>query len=175
MKMEWTLRVAKEEDIEAIDQMMQEVYERLENKALFVPSDLEYIKAHIETEGFMVLAYDPKVKMAGNFMVRYPMEAEDNLGRDIGLPKEELLRVAHMESAVVLPEYRGHHLQVQMLQYAERMIDTERFSYLMATVSPDNPASYRSMEAGGYQLMLTKEKYDGLPRRIYLKKVAKDR
>ena len=39
----------------------------------------------------------------------------------------------------------------------------------MATVSPDNPASYQSFEKNGYKYMVTKEKYHGLVRKIYLK------
>lgn len=168
----WIFKIAKKEDAEEIGRVMQEVYEKMDNKALFVPSSPEEILAHIEAEGFTVLALTAQGAMAGNFIVRYPMDAEDNLGRDLGLPKEELCKVAHMESAVVLPEYRGHHLQVKMLQYAESVIDRQRFRYLMSTVSPDNPASYRSLEANGYQLMMTKEKYGGLLRRIYCKKVG---
>ncbi len=171
MKEEIVLRIVEKEEAETIYQVMQEVYERLENKALFANSDMDYIRAHIEAEGFFIGAYDASGKMAGNFMVRYPMEAEDNLGRDIGLAPEELCKVVHMESAVVLPEYRGQHLQVRMLQYAEHRIDRARFGYFMATVSPDNPASYRSFEQNGYQLMMTKEKYGGLIRRVYCKKV----
>lgn len=168
----WTFRIAKKEDAEEISRVMWEVYEQMENKALFAPSSQEEILAHIEAEGFTVGAYDPQGKMAGHFIIRYPMLAPDNLGRDLGLPESELLKVAHMESAVVLPEYRGHHLQIRMLKYAESVIDKKKFRYFMSTVSPDNPASYRSLEANGYELMMTKEKYGGLPRRIYCKKVG---
>ena len=168
----WTFRIAKKEDAEEISRVMREVHEQMENKALFAPSSQEEILAHIEAEGFTVGAYDPQGKMAGHFIIRYPMLAPDNLGRDLGLPESELLKVAHMESAVVLPEYRGHHLQIRMLKYAESVIDKKKFRYFMSTVSPDNPASYRSLEANGYELMMTKEKYGGLPRRIYCKKVG---
>lgn len=174
MENTWILRIAKKEEAERICQVMQEVYEQLEDKTLFVTSDLNYIRAHLGAEGFMVIAEDPQGTMAGNFMVRYPMTAKDNLGRDLGLPEEELCKVAHMESAVVLPEYRGHHLQSKMLRYAERLIDQERFRYFMATASPDNPASCRSLEENGYQLMMTKEKYGGLLRRIYCKKISSE-
>ncbi len=172
MKGNWTIRIVREDEAETVCQVIQEVYDQLENKELFATSDLDYIKAHLGAEGFMVAAYDSQGKMVGNFMVRYPMDAEDNLGRDLGIPKEELHKVAHMESAVVLPEYRGNHLQAWMLQYAEHMIDQEKYIYFMATVSPDNPASYRSLEANGYQMMMTKEKYGGMLRRIYCKKVT---
>lgn len=167
----WTIKKVTPAEAGAVCQVIQEVHDRMENKDLFVPCDLTYIEAHIEREGFILAAYAPTGKMAGNFIIRYPMEHEDNLGRDAHLPPEELQKVAHMESAVVLPEYRGNHLQSKMMQYAEQVIDTSRFCYLMATASPDNPASCKCMESNGYALIATKEKYGGLMRRIYYKKI----
>lgn len=96
---------------------------------------------------------------------------EDNLGRDIDLDEDKLKQGVHMDSAVVLPEYRGMALQSKMLKYAEEYIDKNKCKYFIATVSPENPASYKSLEKNGYQLMVTKEKYGGLMRRIYLKEV----
>ena len=81
-------------------------------------------------------------------------------------------KVVHMESVAVLPEYRGYHLQEKMLRYAEECIDKKQYSYLLATVSPDNPASYHSFEKCGYALVMTKEKYGGLLRRIYEKCIS---
>ena len=69
------------------------------------------------------------------------------------------------------PAYRGNGLQCQMIRYAEESIDADRFRYFMATVSPDNPASCRSLEKLGYAPLKTVEKYGGLARRVYCKKV----
>ena len=78
----------------------------------------------------------------------------------------------HVESAVVASEYRGYALQGRMLQEAEHLIDRAKYSYLMATVSPENPASYKTLEKLGYELVLTKEKYGGLMRRLYIKNMV---
>ena len=150
---------------------MKEVYSSLKDKTLYVCDDLQYVKSHISGEGFAVVACSREGKIVGSFIFRYPHDSNDNLGRDINLPSEELNKVVHMESAVVLPEYRGKKLQFKMLQYAEKIIDTEKYKYFMATVSPNNPASYKSFEKAGYKLKITKEKYEGLVRRIYIKEV----
>lgn len=110
--------------------------------------------------------------IVASFIFRYPDNSADNIGRDIGLPEEELSSVVHMESVVVLPEYRGKHLQEKMLTYAEGLIDTQVHNCFLATVSPENPASYKSFEKCGYELVTTKEKYGGLMRRIYRKVVS---
>lgn len=165
---DFTIRVADGTDAQTIYDLMVEVYEQLENKSLYVCDDLAFVKRHISQEGFTVVACTKEDQIVGSLILRIP-DAEDNLGKDIGFSEEECQRVIHVESAVVAPLYRGNALQRRMLQIAETMIDRVKYSYLMATVSPDNPASYKTLESLGYELIVTKEKYDGLMRRIYRK------
>jgi ribosomal protein S18 acetylase RimI-like enzyme len=150
---------------------MRRVYDFLEDKSLYVCDDLEYVKAHIDKEGFIIVAEGNMGEMEAALIVRYPMDKEDNLGGDIGLAGEELKSVVHMESVFVLPEYRGRHLQVKLLEYAQALIDTKQFKFFLATVSPENTASCKSFEESGYELAATKEKYGGLLRRIYCKRL----
>ena len=162
------IRIAEEKDAQKIHNLMVEVYEQLENKSLYVCDDLAFVKRHISHEGFTVVACTKEDKIVGSLILRIPDE-EDNLGKDIGFSEEKCQSVIHVESAVVAPLYRGNALQRRMLQIAEVMIDRVKYSYLMATVSPENPASYKTLESLSYELIVTKEKYDGLMRRIYRK------
>ena len=130
------LKIATKDQVGEIYSVMEEVYNRLEDKSLYVCDDLEYVKSHIDNEGFTVIACNNASKIVGSFIFRYPRQSEDNLGRDIGLKEEQLEKVVHMESSVVLPEYRGRGLQLSMLQYGEELIDQSQYKYLMATVSP---------------------------------------
>ena len=171
MSNEFFLKIAAAEDADEIHSLMQTVYDRMEDKSLFVCDDMEYVRSHISEEGFTVIAQNTKGRIIGSFIFSYPGMGSGNLGKDIGLAAAELEKVVHVDSAVVLPECRGNGLQLKMLRFAEELIDKDRYRYFMATVSPDNPASYRSLEKNGYKLMVTKEKYGGLLRRIYLKKV----
>lgn len=161
------IRIATLDDANEIYNLMKEVYERLEDKDLFVCDDLDYIISQISGNGFAVVACNEEGKIIGSFLIRYPGGSLDNLGRDIGLKEEELEKVAHMESVVVHPDFRGQGLQSQMLRFAENRI--EKKAYFLATVSPYNPASCRSFEKNGYEHVMTKEKYGGLVRRIYKK------
>ena len=166
------IRKAVFEDAKVIYGIMLEAEAALEDKTLYVCDDYEYVERHLEAEGFAVVACNEEDTVVGVFLFRFPGNAEDNLGRDIGLLEEALDKVVHMESVAVLPEYRGYHLQEKMLRYAEEFIDKDKYSYLLATVSPSNPASYRSFENCGYSLVMTKEKYGGLLRRIYRKCIS---
>jgi GNAT superfamily N-acetyltransferase len=158
-------------DAEKIHKAMRRVYDFLEDKSLYVCDDLAYVKRHINKEGMVIAAEDNSGKIAAGLIVRYPMRAEDNLGRDIGLEEDELKTVVHMESVFVLPEYRGHKLQIKLLEYAEKLTDTGQFKIFLATVSPENTASCKSFEQSGYELYAVKEKYGGLQRRIYCKRL----
>lgn len=165
------LKTAADGDAEQIHALMRYVYEGLEDKSLYVCDDLAFVRSHIAEHGFAVMACAKEGQLAAALICRYPMEAEDNLGRELGLSGSELLRVMHMESAVAAPAYRGNGLQCQMIRYAERHIDAAGIHYLMATTAPDNPPSCRSLEKCGYTPVKTVEKYGGLTRRIYCKQV----
>ncbi len=165
-------RQATSDDAEEIHSLMLQVYNNLGDKSIYVCDDLDYVRSCLSGGGFGVVACNKEKKIVGSFIMRYPGDSADNLGRDIGLPEEELCKVVHMESAVVLPEYRGNGIQQKMLCYAEELIDKGRYRYFMSTVSPDNPASFRSLEKNGYRHILTKEKYGGLMRRIYMKDIS---
>lgn len=167
----YTLRPATLEDAYEIWSVMDTVYEAMEDKDLFICDDLDYVKSILSGHGFGVVACASDGKIVGNLLVYYPQTSKENLGHDLSFDDAQLSRVVHMDSSSVLPSARGHHLESRMLAYAESLIDTSRFSYLTATVSPDNAASLKSLLKNGYEIKVTKEKYSGLIRCIMLKKL----
>lgn len=166
---QFTLRIALQSDVHEIYNAMKKVHSKLDNKSIFVCDNFDFVKNHIDKSGFIVIASDSSKKTAGCLIVRYPENKEDNLGNDIGLSDAEKLQVAHMESAVVLPEYRGNNLQSQMMKYAENNIDSLKYKYILSTVSPENKYSRANLIKCGYSFVLNKVKYDGLSRDIYIK------
>ena len=88
---------------------------------------------------------------------------------NIQLTSDNLNRVLHMDSASVLPKHRGHGLEQKMIAFAETLVDTSKYCYSFATVAPDNTASLKSLEKNGYQVMVVKEKYEGLVRCVMMK------
>lgn len=172
MERMYHFRIADDADAEIAHGIMQKVHDLLEDPSLYVCDDLPYVKEQIAGKGFVVIAEDQENRPAGIFLFQYPEKGPENLGRDIGLPETEWEKVVHLDSAAVLPEHRGQNLQYRMLRQGEEWIDKSRYHHFLATVSPDNPASYRSLEKAGYSLMLTKEKYGGKMRRIYYKEIC---
>ena len=165
------IRIATLNDAQKISENMRLAYSLLKDKTIYVCDDLNYVKTQISNTGFAVVACSNNGEIIGSFVCRFPGKDGSNLGKDIGMNEDKQLMVVHMESVVVLPEYRGHHLFLKMLLFAENYIDKNKYKYLMATVSPKNPASYLTFERAGYRLVITKEKYGGLLRNIYLKEI----
>ena len=165
------LRLAEASEAEAIHALMVEVYDGLSFKDIYSCDDLENVRRYLNNGGFGVVGVNKDGRIVSSLICQFPGTNPDNLGLDTGLSKEELLRVAHFESAVVHPAYRGQGLEGRMIVFAEEHIDRNRYDIFFGTVSPDNPASCHTAEKNGFECLLTKEKYGGLIRRIYCKRV----
>ena len=163
------LRQATLEEAYEIWSVMDICYQALEQKEYFICDDLDYVKDILSGHGLGVVACDERGKIVGNLLVKYPGLDEENLGYDVSLSENNLMRVVHMDSASVLPEHRGHGLERRMIAFAETLVDTSKYSYAFATVAPENTASLKSLEKNGYQVMITKEKYGKFVRSVMMK------
>lgn len=174
--MKFTFRKAEKDDITALTQLTEEVWNAIEHKEWFALCDIShYITDLFNTsKGTVWKAIDtPTNQIAGMFIVAYPGTDPDNLGYDIGLPASELLHVAHMDTVVVHPLYRGHGLQQQLTRFIEQELLSGGFRYFMCTIHPDNKYSKKNMEKCGYQVIKKAFKYGGLPRLILLKTASR--
>ncbi len=157
------------EDAPAVYEIMQTVSAQLERKELYAADDLSFIRECIMHRGFGVKAVCEE-EMAGFLLVYIPSVTDDeHLGFDIRLNPEEFSRVAYMDSAAVLPEYRGRGLQRKMIEFAEQSGRLGNYRYLLATVSPDNLYSLRNLKALGYETVCRCVKYGGLDRYVMQK------
>lgn len=169
--MKRNITYAVKEDMDEIEHIMNQVLGSMEHKEWYVTDDRAFLERHIEKEGY-ILKYMENETIAGFLVVRHPGVATDNLGREIENCNEELLgKVAHMESAAVLPAYRGQRIQKKLLEAAEEQERKLGMHYLMATVHPDNVYSCANLETLGYRCLKETSKYGGLPRLILYKEL----
>ena len=169
-EIQFEIRPAGKEDVDTLVSIMEEDGKEKEHPDWFFPGDRAYVEEHIEKKGFTLIAWEQEGKeAAGFFIVDFPGESQENLGRDLGFSKEELVLVAHMDTAVVRRKFRGRGLQGKLLKSAEERLRAFPFRYYLCTVHPENKASLKTMKKGGYQTAKTKEKYGGLMRHILVK------
>lgn len=180
--MEFQILRAVPKDIDTLDQIMHIVKDTMERPEWFIADDRAYIQKHIghdpvsaEDIGFTLKAVttvDGKAVIAGFLIVAFPGIGEKNLGHHLQMSEQDLKCVAHMDSALVLPAYRGHKLQYYMIEEAERILQKETSYHIwMATIHPDNWYSLRNALAHGYRIEAKAMKYGGYPRYILKKEV----
>jgi len=166
--MEFLIRPAAEADLPVLFSIMEQGLASVP-KGWFAGETMGFLQSHLSGQGFILLAQTPDGTVAGYFAARFPKDAPDNLGLDVGLPEEELPFVAHGELAVVAPAFRGQGLQLRLLEALEDRLCRLGYRHLLCTIHPENRFSRRNMEAAGYRPILQKEKYGGLPRLILYK------
>lgn len=172
--MEFSIERAAAHEFQTLADVIDAVWNQIENKDWFVADNSENIHDLLQEEngiGYKAIGKESG-KIAGVFVVTFPGRQEENLGWDIGLPEEELVKVAHMESVAILPEYRGNGLQYTLMQTAEKELRQRGYRYLLCTIHPENTFSKDNAIRQGYEVVMTKEKYGGFMRDILLKKIT---
>lgn len=155
--------------------LLRLICETMENPEWFKAGEEDFFRSCLEESGFTIAARpvigtEPEV-LAGFFSVHFPGLGDHNMGRYLGMPDDGLLKVVHMDTAVVAPAYRGHHLQARMLDAAEEHLSHLPYRYLMATVHPDNHYSLQNMQSRGYRIVDTRNMYGGVVRHVLLKEI----
>lgn len=164
---------ATSEDAQEMLRLIQTVHDQMENKQWYVIEGMEEYADYLEEgKGVGYKAVDEDTgKMAGIFLAIIPEDRELNLGYDLGFTEDMARKVAIMETAAILPEYRGQNLQYRTMMAAEKELKENGYRYLLCTVHPENRFSLHNVLKQGYQIKMTKEKYGGFLRHILLKEI----
>lgn len=170
--MDFKFALAEYKDIDIIDLVMDEAIKNIQEKSWFYKDDRNFIKNHIEKEGFIIKALINQ-NLAGFLIIRLPNQGIDNLGTYIGLKQEDMALVAHLESVVVRKEYFGNQIQLRLMKYAEEKLKKMNYHYCFATVHPDNRYSLNNFIELDYKIIATDIKYGGLKRFILYKLINK--
>ena len=157
-------------DVPAIRRIMEDSEKLARDKDWYVIDNISFLERHVEEEGITLKAVTDGT-MAGFLIIRYPKSAEDNLGSYIRLTEEQAKTVAHMESAAVVPVYRGRGIQKLLMDSGEKLLAETEYRYLMGTAHPDNIYSVNNFLKLGYDIVAEDEKYGGLPRYVFCKNI----
>ena len=165
-KREVKIEYATLADLPIIMNIMHTALGLVEDKSWYAVDSEEFVGKCIEGQGFTLKAMVDG-NIAGFLTVRYPWKNEDNLGDYIGLSEEEKMFVAHMESAAVLPEYRGLRIQNQLMAKGYELLKETEYKYVMGTAHPDNVFSVNNFHKLGYEIVADVQKYGGFRRYVF--------
>ena len=165
------ISLAKESQIDEIYSIMTTVATQMDHPEYYVIDDRNYVARHISQEGFTLLWQEVDT-IAGFLIVHLPTPADPpNLGRDLSFSSLQLQGVSHMESAAVLPQFRGKGIQKKLISAAETRVRSLGFRYSLCTVHPNNLPSLQTLLSLNYEVSTTKLKYGGKLRHIMKKEL----
>ncbi|MDP2642560.1 MAG: GNAT family protein [Candidatus Peregrinibacteria bacterium] len=160
------LRILRKPDLQAILDLQDFVCESLPDKTLLIPASEQFLSNHLEVKQGAVYGIFHKNELIAYSILHFPGNDEDNLGVDIGLSKDELNKVAHLEIQMVHPDFRGNNFQNILNDVMLKEAKEKGYLHLLCTVSPDNIVSHKNLEKIGMIVMKTKFKYGGNKRDI---------
>lgn len=147
---EYEMNFLDESNIDEIIDLQNEVVSYLKNPEIFAMDSREFILNEVldRDKGRAIGVF------AGNRLiafrtVSFPGMSQSNLGRELGLPEDELEHVVHLEATVVHPEYRGNRLQAKMMKHTFNIVDRMGYYHIFCTVSPFNYPSLKNVIDGG--------------------------
>lgn len=164
------IRRLGDDDIEPLMELMHLIVSLLPSSDYYAMDDSNYFREHIRNMGEMYGAFIDSQLVACT-VLGIPGPGPRNLGREYGVPEQELLRVAALEGSAVHPAARGKGLQRYFVELRERRAVEYGCLHMYSTVHPDNEASRRNLEQSGYVWQFTRSMYGGLPRHCYAKRL----
>ncbi len=147
------IRKATLEDTEDFLRLVRLVRQGMENRDWFYLDPPEDVRAMMADGSMAFWAAMEEDTMAGVFSILMPGLETYNYGRELNFSQEALLRVVHMDTAAVHPDYRGLGLQRRLMEEAERYAATLGNRILLTTVHPENRYSLENILSLGYTLV----------------------
>lgn len=156
------IRTATLADGESILKIMEAAHGAMENPSAYITDDLAYIREHITTRGFGLMA-EVDGYPAGFFVVATPGLDKNNLGYHLNFSEKQLKQTALMDTAAVLPAYQGMGIMGMMFARAVEQA-AQSYPYLLGTVHPENTPSRRNFEKQGFTIQKELVKPNGSQR-----------
>jgi len=147
------------EDTERYIQFLDEIKAGMPQKDWFYLDPADVVRSMMSdgTMEFWMAFHEEK--LAAIFSILFPGLGLYNYGYDLGLSKDALLRVIHMDTAAVHPDYRGFALQKRMAGIIEQELSGKGERILLSTVHPENRFSLNNMLQQGYRIQKRVGKY----------------
>ena len=145
----------------AIDEMLNlqdYIYDMLPSKTHLVKDTREDLYKAFSS-GFAIGILDDQGSIVGYRLVAIPEKGETHLlENDLKLDRI-LPKSAHLETTIVLPNYRGNQLQFKTLVMAQKILHEQNVTDILCTVSPYNVYSLSNVMKAGLRIKALKRKY----------------
>ena len=142
-------------------------------ESVFAADDEKFILSIINSKRGEVVLYFNGDDFVGFFELTCPddpheLEEEYNISKF--LSNADISNMGVAESVVVMPKYRGNHLQAKMFKRMEEIAKDRGITSLIGTVHPENIYSCNNFDIAGYNTVTLFEAHGG-PRLFKYKEV----
>lgn len=155
----YVMKLVEDVNLYEIQKLQEYVYDRLPKKEVLVTDSIQTMAKDLEEGGFVVGVYNGCEQLVAYRFVTFPKHIDHNLGADIALESNDLKKVAHLETTLVHPAYRGNSFQSETLAVALPIIESRGYRHVLSTVSPLNPYSLYNVMYHGLRIKALKRKY----------------
>lgn len=157
-------------DISAMMALQERVVLELPDPHLFMANDSEFVVKHLGDPGVAFGVSD------GDRLIAYALliapASDEDLSRDLPHREIDPQDVAHLESCVVHPEYRGLGIQRRLTQLRLQSAMESGIGHVLSTISPKNLHSlHNHINCNGFKVRNLRSKYSGMWRFILHRKV----
>lgn len=164
----YTICNLNEKHLSAVMALQDVIVQNLSRPDLLQTFSEDFMRQHMERQG-IVLGVFVENRLIAFRNIYFPdsSDREWNLGIDIGLPAEELSKVANLQMVCVHPDFRGNSLALKMNNLALKILKNRgEHHHICATVSPYNIWNIRILLNSGFRIVGLKDKYEGKLRYI---------
>lgn len=159
--------------LSSIMTLQEMIVEDLKDSNIFQSDSAEFIQRCLKTHG-KIIGIIVKDRLIAFRVIYFPGHFDDNLGIELAFPEKILSQVAHLETVVVHPDYRGNSLALKMNYQALNVMKTLKYHHACVTVSPKNFYNLRIVFQLGFIIKKLKIKYGDKLRYILHKNLEEE-
>jgi len=167
---ELSIKKCSENDIDDILNLQEYVIDHLEDKSVLRRNTKAMFLHCMQEPNLTLGVYHQNEMIALSIFVDERGTSED---LSTNIKKEANDVCANFKLVIVRDDFRGRHLQSNLMWILERYAYEHGYTKLCTTVSPDNLYSLNNIEKLQYQFELEAVKYGGLRRYLYVKDIKK--
>ena len=155
-------------DFQSVVDLNETIYAALPDQSVLRHNSPEMIASCLKEPNVTLGIWDGELLVAIG-MLYVPQCIEEDHFHDLEL--EGNYKSANQKLFLVREGYRGLGLQRQLIREVEKIAMSRRYNLLCTTVAPNNTFSINNFLAEGYVYAKTEQKYGGLVRNLYYKKL----
>jgi GNAT superfamily N-acetyltransferase len=155
-------------DFQSVVDLNETIYAALPDQSVLRHNSPEMIASCLKEPNVTLGIWDGELLVAIG-MLYVPQCLEEDHFHDLGL--EGSYKSANQKLFLVREGYRGLGLQRRLIREVEKTAMSRGYNLLCTTVAPNNTFSINNFLAEGYVYAKTEQKYGGLVRNLYYKKL----